>query len=137
MTPIAKALDYDDRQAVAAYYAGLAAPLWIAPSRPDTAAAELYHGGDPSRALPACAGCHGAAGEGLGAANPPLAGQPAAYLAEQLRLWRDSRRRNDPLGVMLAISRSLTPAEIAAISRYAAAPSRLPAPAPGRPAASP
>ena len=55
----------------------------------------------------------GANGEGEGYANPPLAGQPAAYLAEQLERWRYAERRTDPGHVMLQISQRLTPPEAA------------------------
>ncbi len=64
--------------------------------------------------LNSCAVCHGAAGEGVGAGNPPLGGQPAGYIADQLRQWQLSQRRNDPGNLMLAISRQLTPAEVGA-----------------------
>ena len=64
---------------------------------------------------------NGEQGQGLGAGNPPLAGQPATYLAEQLRLWRIAKRRNDPGDVMLRISQLLTPEEAAALSAYSAA----------------
>src|SRR3546814_2707007 len=80
----------------------------------------LYVDGDAERGLVACAACHGFAGEGIGPANPPLGGQPAAYLAEQLEAWRRSERRNDPGNVMLRISRRLNPREVAALAAYAA-----------------
>jgi cytochrome c553 len=96
----------------------------------------LYHQGDPKRGLLACAACHGEQGQGLGPANPPLAGQSAAYLAEQLRLWRLAKRRNDPGDVMLRISQLLTPLEAQALATYASALSGAP-PNPGSPAAFP
>lgn len=115
---IAQQLSADERKAVSTFYAGL-------PFQPRTTApAErlaLYHQGDPKRGIIACAACHGEKGQGLGAGNPPLAGQPATYLAEQLRLWRIAKRRNDPGDVMLRISQLLTPAEAAALSAYSAA----------------
>lgn len=118
MTPIAKRLHAEDRRKVAAFYEALP----VSPPRPGawSAAAEaLYQRGDPTRELAACADCHGTTGVG-DAANPPLAGQPAAYLAGQLARWARAERRNDPRGVMLAISRRLTASEIAAVSAYAA-----------------
>lgn len=137
MAPIAKALDADDRRAVSDYYAALALPPRVVPAaQPQGGAARLYHEGDPARGLPACASCHGAAGEGIGPANPPLAGQPPAYLAEQMRRWRSSERRNDPLNVMLAISRRLTPDEVEVLAQYASAPGPAAAPASVFPAAS-
>ncbi len=102
----------------------------------EPSATTLYHRGDPARGLAACASCHGARGEGIGPANPPLGGQPAAYLAEQLDQWREGARRNDPENVMLKISRALSRSESAALAAYA---SSLPAgpPRPESRAASP
>lgn len=142
MVPIARALDAQDRRAVAEYYAG-APPSWTAANgtaatgAAGAAAAGLYHQGDAGRGLAPCATCHGATGEGLGAANPPLAGQPPAYLADQLRRWKTARRRNDPRSEMLSVSRRLTDAEIAGLSRYVSGFSAPPAPAASPPAASP
>lgn len=115
---IAKRLTPADRQTVSAYYAAMPyQPTGTVSAHLPGAA--LYHRGDPSRGLQACAVCHGTAGEGTGAANPALGGQPAGYLSEQLAAWRRSDRRNDPGNVMLEISRKLTPAEIAALGAYA------------------
>src|SRR3546814_7989601 len=66
----------------------------------------------PARGLLPCADCHGPKGEGLGPANPALAGQPAVYLAAQLRAWRRGERRNDPGNVMTGLSLRLIPSEI-------------------------
>jgi cytochrome c553 len=140
MATIAKALSQEERRRVAEYYAAMSAPAPDALSAPapDSEAAALYqHGGD-ARGIQACAPCHGALGQGGGEANPPLAGQPAAYLAEQLRRWRRGERRNDPQGVMLAISRRLKPEEVEAVARYAAGLSSPTAAAsPGRAASRP
>ncbi len=114
---IAKQLDPRERKAVSFYYAGLA---FDARAVPAAERLPLYHEGDPSRGLQACAACHGEQGQGLGAANPPLADQPPAYLAEQLNQWSKAKRRNDPGDVMLRISQLLTPSERAALATYAA-----------------
>jgi len=137
MAPIARALAPAQRRAVAQYYAAAPVPAPAREAGDGGQAAELYHRGDPERALPACGSCHGEAGEGEGQANPPLAGQPPAYLAEQLRLWREGRRRNDPLGQMSLISRRLTPAEAAALAAFASGLRAPAASASAAPAASP
>ena len=118
MEAIARRLSAADRQAVAAYYDAMPYPPDAAPAPPPST---LYSEGDPARGLIACAACHGRDGEGIGPGNPPLGGQPAAYLAEQLRQWRASERRNDPGNLMLAISRQLTPAEVGSVAAHAAA----------------
>lgn len=116
---IAGRLSPAERKAVAFYYAAL--PYSAEPGRPPSTASLLYLRGDPARGIPGCAACHGIRGEGVGPANPPLAGQPVGYLAGQLDQWRKSRRRNDPDDVMLRISQLLSPAEGIELSRYAAA----------------
>lgn len=120
MSWIARRLPPEHRHAVSAYYAAMP---YEPSAMPDVPAPVLYARGDPERALPACASCHGIRGQGIGPANPPLGGQPATYLTEQFNQWLRSRRRNDPGNVMQIISQRLTPAEASALSAYAA---RLP-----------
>ena len=133
MAYIAGELSSRDRRAVASYYESLS---FSAAPAPAAGTPHLYTRGDPQRGIAPCASCHGLFGEGIGPANPPLAGQPAAYLAHQIEQWRHSRRRNDPGAVMLRISQLLTPAENLALARHAAAlPGRPPSQAPA--AASP
>lgn len=116
---IAKRLTPADRQIVSAYYAAMPYQPATQVVRMAGAGAALYQRGDASRGLQPCAVCHGRAGDGAGAGNPALGGQPAGYLSEQLDQWRKSERRNDPGNVMLEISRKLTPAEVAALGVYA------------------
>ena len=85
MSWIARQLDADSKAAVSFHYSTLRGR--DAPGL-GAAAPSLWTRGDPARGLAACSTCHGADGQGLGPANPPLAGQPAAYLAEQLDQWR-------------------------------------------------
>lgn len=125
MREIARKLSDGDRSKVSAYYASLQPEAWWVDAR-NAAGARIYEHGDPARGLPSCASCHGEGGAG-DAANPPLAGQPAAYIAGQLAAWRDAKRNNDPLGEMRRVSRLLSPAELEAVSRHAASfPSRPP-----------
>lgn len=131
MALIARKLTLTQQDAVSAYYAAMPFTARAAPDADRSAgfASALYHRGDPARGLASCASCHGEAGEGVGPGNPPLGGQPAAYLAEQLGLWRAGQRRNDPQNVMLRISRALSPREAWALSAYASAlPGGLPRP---------
>jgi cytochrome c553 len=118
---IAKHLRPAQRQAVSAHYASLPFEAEAQAMPADSFTARLYQQGDPARGLKSCASCHGIRGEGLGPANPPLAGQPAAYIAEQLERWRHSARRNDPENMMLRISQALSRPESAVLANYAAA----------------
>lgn len=123
---IASRLGPSDRLAVSNFYHAMA----FRPGQPKPGGdvPALYIAGDARRGLPSCASCHGLDGAGVGLGNPPLAGQPAPYLAAQLHAWRDSSRRSDPGNMMLTISQRLTPAEVEALAAYAA---RLPGDPPG------
>lgn len=117
MTSISKALDQRSRKAVAAYYAAMPIPAEV---MADMAGAPppIYLAGDASRGITACASCHGLNGEGGGAGNPQIAGQPATYTVEQIRLWRKGGRRNDARGVMQAAVQRLSDEETAAIAAW-------------------
>ncbi len=62
-----------------------------------------------------CAGCHGAAGISANPMWPNLAGQKAAYLAKQMKAFRDGTR-NDP--TMSAMAKPLTDADIDNLAAY-------------------
>ena len=121
MSWIAGQIDWPARQRLAEHYARLSAPADASASVEDCHAANLYLHGDPARGIEACAACHGAGGEGTGRGNPPLAGQPAPYLAAQLRAWRSGERYGDPLGSMTHVSRLLAEPEVDRLARYSAA----------------
>jgi cytochrome c553 len=57
----------------------------------------------------ACVTCHGESGISTMPNAPHLAGQPAIYVAEQLRLFRSGRR---PSEVMAVIAKPLTDRDI-------------------------
>lgn len=121
MQPIAQALSPEQRSQVAAYYAGLP-PRPAVPDKPprDTAdtGAWLATRGRWADGVPACAQCHGPGGAGVGTSFPPLAGQPAAYIAGQLKAWRSGERPPGPLGLMEAVARKLKEPDIQAVSDY-------------------
>lgn len=56
-----------------------------------------------------CAACHGEDGLSVQPNAPHLAGQPAAYVAEQLRLYRSGKRPNEVMGV---VAKPLSDADI-------------------------
>ena len=117
MTPVAKALAAPDRAAVARYYSTLPPPP-IAAAPPQSAGAMLAERGDWAASVPACAACHGRDGQGVGAAFPPLAGQPAAYLVAQLQAFRSGTRHDDPLGLMRGIAARLSETQGKAVAAY-------------------
>lgn len=119
---IAKHLDPAEQDRIAEYYARM---KWDPVPRPfatacDSMAARIYHSGDPERGLASCASCHGPSGEGVGRGNPAIAGQPARYLATQLRKWRSGERYGDALGEMRAAARMLADEEIGPLAVYTA-----------------
>jgi len=124
MMPIARALTSAQITAVAGYYAGLAPSAQPAISGGPASSARgavIAQRGIWQRAVPGCEQCHGPNGMGVGAAFPALAGQPASYIASQLRAWTQDRRPAGPLGLMPGVARRLSSADIDAVSAYFAA----------------
>ncbi|MCW0201126.1 c-type cytochrome [Rhodanobacter thiooxydans] len=126
MAPIAKSLTAAERQALATYYARM--PLPAATQRPaadsntDRARGEqLATRGMWDQQVPGCVQCHGPHGVGVGTNFPPLAGQSAVYIANQLRDWRSGTRKNEPLGLMQHVASALSDADIQAVSAWFAA----------------
>lgn len=132
-------LSQQDLANVAGYYASQA-PWGPGYGNPETthAAIKLYLGGDKSRGVIPCAGCHGAKGAGNEwAAFPRLGGQHAAYISTQLKLFRaagrddeglmaDQKRTNDSpkadeKGMMQVIAAKLSDADIRILSEYLSA----------------
>jgi cytochrome c553 len=80
---------------------------------------KIYRGGSVQTGVSACLACHGPDGKGNDAANfPKLAGQHSLYLENQLRAFRDGKRKNSPNGMMESISHHLNEDEIKAVSSY-------------------
>lgn len=124
MQPTAKALDADERHALAVYYSKLPVagikPFGALPPD-DSIGATLATRGDWDRGVPACVQCHGPGGVGVGAHFPPLAGQPAAYIAAQLKAWKSGSRHNDPLQLMQHLSTAVSAKDIDAVASWFAA----------------
>ncbi|AUA58015.1 Cytochrome c4 precursor [Achromobacter spanius] len=126
MAATAKALNPAQQEAVARYYAGLPSPLntdrlaatAMHPVKPADTGAWLATRGAWDKNVPACNQCHGPGGIGVGENFPSLAGQPAAYIAGQLRAWQQGQRPPGPLGLMPAVATRLSDAEIDAVSAY-------------------
>jgi cytochrome c553 len=121
MQPIAAALSTTQQAALARYYAGLGQPASgaaaVEPS-PSEAGAWLAARGRWTADIPACAQCHGVHGLGIGDAFPPLAGQPAGYLAAQLQSWKHGTRPPGPQSLMAAIAARLSDDDVAAVADY-------------------
>jgi len=120
MQPIAARLRADDIDAVAAYYAGF--PRRPGQPAPPELMDQVARGrtiatsGVPRGGIPPCLACHSAA---AAAAFPRLAGQPAGYVGQQLRLFRDGVRTGTAQAdIMAVIAKRLDDAQIADVALY-------------------
>ena len=122
MGGMAAGLSDADMRNVAAYYASQTQTPATAKGNRESIelGQKLWRGGDQSKGLPACSGCHGPAGAGLPAMYPRIGGQHADYTEAQLKAFRVGERANDPAKMMRMIAVKLTDAEIKAVSDYAA-----------------
>jgi cytochrome c553 len=123
MGPIAGALAPGIIEEVVRHYSGLQ------PARPhppvESAAESAARGesiaarGIPAQKVPSCTDCHGPAASPANPAYPFLAGQPAEYLALQLRLFREQRRGGSEYArIMLRVAAKLTDSEIEDVAAY-------------------
>lgn len=119
MNAIAAPLTSQDMRDIAAY---LEAQTKVpsAASNPEYAelGQRIWRAGVPSKAIPACAACHGPAGSGIPNQYPRLAGQYAEYTAAQLIAWRAGERKNNV--AMEQISYRMSDLEIRAVSDFIA-----------------
>ncbi len=133
MQPIAAGLTPEQRDAVAAFFAGLPVPApHPLPPGADQAGARLAERGRWSAGLPACTQCHGPDGIGVPPSFPRLAGLTAPYLTAQLQAWQQGRRPPGPLGLMPAVASKLSAADIRHLAAYFAALGGQPTPEAGR-----
>lgn len=118
MQGMAATLTPEDMQAVGAWYASQKPVEGFAR---DKAAAErgqqIWRGGIKAVGVPACAGCHGAAGKGIPANFPRLAGQHPELTSGWLKAYANGGR---PSSVMGPIALRLTEADVKALSEYIA-----------------
>ncbi|MBP2279354.1 cytochrome c553 [Psychrobacter sp. PL19] len=132
-------LSQQDLADVAGYYSEQA-PWGVGFGNPATAAeaSKLFLGGDKSRNVIGCAGCHGpdAAGN-IWAAFPRLGGQHTLYISTQLKLFRaagrnddidseDQKRVNDAgkegeMGMMQTVASRLSDRDIRILADYVSA----------------
>lgn len=88
---------------------------------PELARAEaLVRHGDDTRRLPACTACHGERLTGTQPGVPGLLGLSRDYLNCQLGAWRSGQRRAQEPDCMARIARTLTDAEINALTQFLA-----------------
>lgn len=79
---------------------------------------KIYRAGIPEKGVAACAGCHGAKGEGIPAQYPRLSGQFTEYTIAQLQAFRAGARTNDLNKVMRTMAGKMSDEEIKAVAEY-------------------
>lgn len=115
MEPVAAALDETQIDQLADYYASLAT-VQQNHEASNSAGAALALKGNPQTGVPPCETCHGATAL---PEYPRLAGQPAAYIEAQLKLWREGGRAQTPQGALMAeIARRLDDEESRAVAQH-------------------
>ena len=78
---------------------------------------QIYRVGIPDAKIPACAGCHGGAGDGLPAIYPRVRGQWPEYSLSQLKAYASGERKNTQMN---AIAARMNSADLVAVSEYMA-----------------
>lgn len=120
MQNFAATLTPEDMQDIAAYFSSQA----LQPKGADPALVslgeEIYRGGLPDRAIPACIACHGPTGSGNPlAAYPRLGAQHATYTLATLRAYGSGTRRSDgEAQTMRNVAEHLLDDEMRAVASY-------------------
>lgn len=120
MRAVAEQLTGPEMRELAAFFAA----RQPRPRKPVDAALEqqgrrIFEHGN-SDGAPACASCHGPQGHGQ-QAFPRIASQPAGYTLEQLKVYRDAPKFNNPLATaMKQVAAKLSDADMRAVSAYLA-----------------
>ena len=119
MSGMAGMLSDADMHAVAEYFSKQTLNLGQAKTNGAGSLGEkIYRGGIQANGVPACAACHGPAGDGLPVKYPRLNGQHTEYVLNQLRQFRLGARANDEAKVMRTIAAKLTDQEMEAVADY-------------------
>jgi cytochrome c553 len=118
MAPIVAALKKQQISGMAKHFASQAAARGAAQNTQlATAGKALYEEGNRATGVPGCVGCHMPDGAGH-ERYPRLAGQPPAYIVQQLTDFKSGIRTNDPAHVMRAVAGRLTDDEVKAVAEY-------------------
>lgn len=119
MQGFASQLSEQDMKNIAAYLGQQKEKPGFAKDRDLVATGEkLYRGGNQTRLIPACAGCHSPNGAGIPSQYPRLAGQNADYVYAQLTAFSNGNRKNSI--PMTEIAAKLNDHEIRALADYIA-----------------
>ena len=119
MSMIAKGLSEDEMRNIAAYLDKQTAKPGAARNK-DTIdlGKRIYRAGIANKDVPACAGCHGATGNGIPAQFPRLSGQHYDYTLAQLNAFGNGTRKNSVQ--MVTIAKRMSEDEMKAVADYVA-----------------
>lgn len=132
MSPMAQPLAEQDMADLAAYFSGQKVKPGEGKKELLAQGEKLFNKGRPQPGVViACVGCHGLGGSGnrnwsKAFSNiptvlaPAIGGQHPAYVAKQLKAFRDKERSNDVASTMRNIAARLDDKEIAAVAEYVA-----------------
>ena len=126
MTSLVDPLSDAYLQDIAGYFSSLDVP-YPPPQATTATTATLQRGeqlvrrGDADAGTPACQQCHGESMMGIAPSIPGLLGLPRDYLNAQLGAWRSGKRRAQSPDCMAQVARSLSLADIDALSQWLAA----------------
>jgi cytochrome c553 len=119
MTPMAAGLSDEDMADLGAYFAAQKPTGLEADPGKLAVGQRVYRAGDAKNGVPACAACHGPAGDGNPpAAYPALRGQYGSYVAAQLRAYRAGTRQTDASQMMRTVASTMTDEQIDAVASY-------------------
>jgi cytochrome c553 len=119
MSAYAGALSDADKKDIAAYLAAQAAKPGAAKNKDSVELGKkIFRGGIAGTGVAACAGCHGASGNGMPAQFPRLAGQHQDYTVAQLNAFKSGARKNSIQ--MTALAKRMSDEEMAAVADYIA-----------------
>jgi cytochrome c553 len=118
MQGMAAGLSPEDMRNVGAWFeTQKAAPRFARDKASVARGQQIWRGGIKALGVPACAGCHGAAGHGIPAQYPRLAGQHAELSLAWLKAYASGERPN---AVMGPVASKLNERDMAALSDYIA-----------------
>lgn len=105
---------------IASYFASQKGSVGAADPKLVERGRALFNGGDLSKGMPACTGCHSPDGAGIALAGfPHLSGQHAQYISKQLTDFREGNRTNDGDAMtMRSIASKLSNKDVEALASY-------------------
>lgn len=118
MAGMAAGLTPEDMMGVGAWYAAQKPAVSVARDKALVARGQqVWRGGVRATGVPACAGCHGAAGNGIPSQYPRLAGQHPELTFGWLRAYATGTRSHS---VMSTVAAKLSENDMKAVSEYVA-----------------